>query len=129
MIAARVHIGDCDCTQSLHSLILTVAGSAVFVYDNGCNHAHYCLNREPMFFRDTQQLIDAMHYRGHTNCPTSFNIASVSKERRKPLLNSQLAEQQNAKLAYIVTQASHPSSANWLTLFCLSAVPYHRGTC
>lgn len=78
------------------------------MYDNGCNHAHYCLNREPAFFRHMQQLIDAMHYRGHTNCPTSFDITRVSKERREPLRNSQLAEQQNSKLGYIVTQASYP---------------------
>ena len=80
----------------------------MFVYDNGCNHAHYYLNREPGFFQHTQQLIDAMHYKAHTKCPTSFDITTVSKERRQPLLNSQLAEQQNAKLAYIVTQACHP---------------------
>lgn len=76
------------------------------VYDNGCNLAHYCLSREPAFFRNTQQLIDALHYQGHTKCPTSFDITRVNKERRASLKNSQLAEQKNSKVGYIVTQAS-----------------------
>ena len=55
----------------------------MFVYDNGCNHAHYCLNREPVFFQHMQQLIDAMHYKAHTMCPTSFDITTVDKDDRR----------------------------------------------
>ena len=68
-----------------------------------------------------QQLIDAMHYRVHTNCPTSFDITRVSKERRHALRNSQLAEQQNAKLGYIVSQASYCCPVSWLMCVCLAA--------
>lgn len=89
----------------------------MFVYDNGCNHAHYVLNREPHFFMDMHQLIDAMHFRAHTSCATSFDIQTVASAHSGPLGNSQLAEQRNSKLSYIETQASSPSSCHFDTVW------------
>ena len=92
---------------------------AAFVYDNGCNHAHYCLAREPHFFKDMQQLIDAMHYRSHTSCPTSYDITRMAWAHSGPLRNSQLAEQQNSKLSYIETQARCLAGCCILPSLCL----------
>ena len=67
--------------QNLPTADILSSCGAVFVYDNGCNHAHYFLDGKLDFFKDMQQLIDAsinaMHFRTHTSCPRR---PSTSKE-------------------------------------------------
>ena len=58
------------------------------MYNNGCNHAHCCLNREPAFFKHMQQLIDATHYKAHTKCPSSFD---TTPQQGAPSLPSDFA--------------------------------------
>lgn len=116
----------CDAGRNLLNLpSVDTLGScgAVFVYDNGCNHAHYFLNREPKFFKDMHQLIDAMHFRTHTSCPTSFDIKTVASAHSGLLSNSQLAEQRNSKLSRIETQVN----GQYVKHACLDGFECHCG--
>lgn len=65
------------------------------IYDNACNLSEYCMNRAPHLFMDTKFLVDAFHYRGHTNCCESFNsgfhkvlrgTSSVTHEQKNSML-------------------------------------------
>ena len=35
------------------------------IYDNGCNLHNYCLNREPVFFKQTWFVVDRFHWPNH----------------------------------------------------------------
>ena len=82
----------------------STAASAVAIYDNGCNFSHYCLNREPQFFRDTFTLVDAAHFiASHQSCSPAFY------SRKYPHItdNSQLQEQKNSQIDNIRDQVKH----------------------
>ena len=66
------------------------------IYDNACNLSEYCLNRAPELFIDTKFLVDAFHYKGHTNCSHSFNSGMHQSMFR---ISSVVHEQKNALLA------------------------------
>ena len=44
---------------------LPVAPSTV-IYDFACSLHAYCLNRDPIFFKDTRFLVDRFHWGNHT---------------------------------------------------------------
>lgn len=71
----------------------------LIVYDNCCNLAAYCLNNEPLFFRNTKFSIDAFHYHHHTNCNSSFNSLHITA--RDPALQASLTEQKNLRFAVL----------------------------
>lgn len=48
----------------------------LIVYDNACNLHSYALNRDPVFFKNTQFLVDRLHWRDHTGKPF-LNIITV----------------------------------------------------
>jgi hypothetical protein len=70
----------------------------VLVYDFGCAVMDYCLNRLPNWFKDMVVLVDKFHYENHKACSSSFNMRQFEDLK---LLNSQIAEQCNAKLRRI----------------------------
>ncbi|PNW69783.1 hypothetical protein CHLRE_20g751697v5 [Chlamydomonas reinhardtii] len=83
----------------------------VVVYDNNC-HAHaYFLNREPEWVTNTLFVIDKTHFRGHTGCCKAYDIARYSS---LVSLNSQLAEQRNAKLAMLKSHCAYMSQPLFL---------------
>lgn len=83
----------------------------VVVYDNNC-HAHaYFLNREPQWVERTLFVIDKTHFRGHTGCCKGYDIARYPELNS---LNSQLAEQRNAKLALLKSHCAYMSQPMFL---------------
>lgn len=43
------------------------------IYDNACNLAKYCLDREPVFFGHTVFVVDRFHRKSHHNCAPSYD--------------------------------------------------------
>lgn len=83
----------------------------VVVYDNNC-HAHaYFLNREPEWVTNTLFVIDKTHFRGHKGCCKAYDIARYPE---LITLNSQLAEQRNAKLAMLKSHCAYMSQPVFL---------------
>lgn len=85
----------------------------LITYDNCCRLMDYCLNREPEHFKNTCFLVDAMHYKNHTNCSCAFNIKESGPYKR---FNSQLCEQKNAKLVTIRDSAAYMKQTNFIFL-------------
>ena len=55
--------------ELLHFLLLfiiTTLAPGVIVYDAACLLHAYCLNRDPLFFKDTKFLCDVFHWKNHT---------------------------------------------------------------
>ena len=44
--------------------------------DNGCKLHDFCLNREPMHFKNVDFCIDEAHYRGHTHCSPAYSTGA-----------------------------------------------------
>lgn len=42
-------------------------------YDNGCNFLTYALNRDPVWAASVRVFIDALHFKGHVGCASSFS--------------------------------------------------------
>ncbi len=81
------------------------------IYDNSC-HAHaYFLNREPQWAKDITFLIDKTHFKGHTGCSLAYDIGRYPKYG---LLNSQLAEQKNSRLAILKKSCAYMTNALFL---------------
>ena len=116
---------------------------AWIVYDNACTLHRYCLNREPVFFRDTRFKVDRMHMRGHTGCPEGYDLDKTPPEmlvvdpelvRRRAAergveltdadlrgcsvtvgdLNSQSAEQANSRLNFVATTIMYMRQSNFM---------------
>lgn len=86
------------------------------VYDNGCNEADFCFNRDPAHFRDTEFFIDEAHFKGHTNCSPSFSTMYY-----RGISNSSLAEQKNSVLRFFESSVSCMSQLTclWFLRFVL----------
>ncbi|XP_060601822.1 uncharacterized protein LOC132755047 [Ruditapes philippinarum] len=74
------------------------------IYDNACKLHEYCLNRDPLFFKETEFYIDRLHLDNHTSCSYGYNL-SMYPELEK--LNSQCNEQANTGLKRIKDQLSY----------------------
>ncbi|XP_066910086.1 uncharacterized protein [Clytia hemisphaerica] len=74
------------------------------VYDNNCSLHAYCLNRDPVFFRETKFLVDRFHWKNHTACGTGY---CMNIYHELEWLNSQINEQQNASTKGLKTQLSY----------------------
>ena len=108
----------------------------MIIYDNACNLHRFCLRREAMFFSRTWFLIDRMHQPGHVACHEGYKMGSYPKEQVMvkgmtvpveggqlvfpPIslgdLNSQVAEQYNARLDRISTQVAYMSQSNFMAV-------------
>ncbi|KAK3599115.1 hypothetical protein CHS0354_016374 [Potamilus streckersoni] len=65
------------------------------IYNNACNLRNYCLNRDPVFFRETWFLVDCFHWCNHKGCHVGYNVSHYLQYVH---LNSQVAEQRNSTL-------------------------------
>lgn len=83
----------------------------IIVYDNSCSLHSYCLNRDPLFFKDTMFLVDRLHWNNHGGCSCGYCLDMY------PLLNhinSQANEQANAGLKRIKDQLSYMTASNFM---------------
>eukprot|EP01113_Clastostelium_recurvatum_P016638 TRINITY_DN19582_c0_g1_i1.p1 TRINITY_DN19582_c0_g1~~TRINITY_DN19582_c0_g1_i1.p1 ORF type:complete len:371 (+),score=60.34 TRINITY_DN19582_c0_g1_i1:158-1114(+) len=76
-------------------------------YDFACNLAEYCLNREPMMFRNVRWVVDRFHQANHT-CGPTFNMNKYNSLNNvistgMESLNSVL-ERHRAPLSYMAQQ-------------------------
>lgn len=44
------------------------------IYDFACNALEYCLNREPVMFRNTRFVVDRFHYKYNHKCSELFKM-------------------------------------------------------
>lgn len=79
------------------------------IYDNGCNLHHYCLSREPTFFKDTDFLVDQMHFNDHKKCSLNYNTKYYDS-----VSNSSLAEQKNAIIRLVTTQSAYMNQFTYM---------------
>ena len=52
--------------SELNPTKLVIAAPKLIIYDNCCNLMRYCLRRAPLFFSETQFLIDRLHWFNHS---------------------------------------------------------------
>ena len=68
--------------ESIWCLLICQGFSTVFatpriiVYDNACNLHSYSLNRDPVFFKNSQFLVDWLHWHDHTGAKHSLYCLS-----------------------------------------------------
>ncbi|KAK9807209.1 hypothetical protein WJX73_009167 [Symbiochloris irregularis] len=104
-------MADAESPKTVFDTLFTKWQTApkTFCMDNGCNVHQYILNREPDFFKDMKVFIDQMHYNGHTACSPAYSTGSYEW-----FTNSPLAEQKNAILGMMQTQAAHMNQTTFL---------------
>ncbi|XP_077992815.1 uncharacterized protein LOC144446848 [Glandiceps talaboti] len=79
----------------------------IIVYDNSCKLHQYCLNREPVFFKNTMFLVDRLHWCNHTGCSSGYNMKTYKTNIEISNLNSQICEQTNATISRIKSQLAY----------------------
>ncbi|XP_022803132.1 uncharacterized protein LOC111340536 [Stylophora pistillata] len=79
-------------------------GPRLIVYDNACNLHSHCLNRDPVFFKNSQFLLDRLHWRDPTGCSEAYNL---SRFRQWDTYNSQAAKQANSCLKSLKESLSY----------------------
>ena len=67
----------------------------VIIYDNTCKLHQDCLNRDPIFFKHTNFLVDWFHWRGHKGCSLGNNIDLYPNLNT---INTRVNEQTNANI-------------------------------
>ncbi|XP_065062822.1 uncharacterized protein LOC135689505 isoform X2 [Rhopilema esculentum] len=70
------------------------------IYDNCCHLHHYCLNRDPGFFKQCNFLVDRFHWKNH---------------KAYDRINTQINEQRNATLKTLKSQVSYMNEENFLS--------------
>ncbi|KAF8381954.1 hypothetical protein PRIPAC_71096 [Pristionchus pacificus] len=73
----------------------------IVIYDNSCHLSVYCINREPAMFKKTNFLIGRLHSKNHKTCCRSMYLREYDGDEEMKALNSQSAEQTNARLRHI----------------------------
>ncbi|EJD45046.1 hypothetical protein AURDEDRAFT_64771, partial [Auricularia subglabra TFB-10046 SS5] len=79
------------------------------VYDFACALAHYCMLREPRFFKNTRFVIDGFHAKGHTRCTKACFISNYANDSKISGVNSSAAECGNRGLLKIRRPLSYMS--------------------
>jgi hypothetical protein len=82
----------------------------LIIYDNACNLHTYCLNREPLFFKETRFLVDRFHWPNHTGCSAAYELSSYPQFSN---INSQTVEQANAAIQRIKSSLSYMNQINF----------------
>lgn len=82
----------------------------LIVYDNACNLHNYCLNRDPVFFRDSWFVVDRFHWCNHVGCHVGYNLSIYLQHRE---VNTQVAEQRNATLKKLKSMLSYMNIENF----------------
>ena len=89
-------------------------------YDRACKLHVYALKREPWFFRSTIFRVDILHYLNHVGCAESYNprvyrqTGMHSSSTAGPYVNSEAAEQANARLRLIRNPAAFMTQDNYM---------------
>ncbi|EJD45899.1 hypothetical protein AURDEDRAFT_63859, partial [Auricularia subglabra TFB-10046 SS5] len=81
----------------------------VVVYDFACALAHYCMLREPRYFKNTRFVIDGFHAQGHTRCTKACFISNYKNDSLLSDVNSSAAECGNRGLLKIRRLLSYMS--------------------
>ena len=84
----------------------------VIIYDNACSLHRYCLNREPIFFKNTSFCVDRFHWRGHIGCSSGYCLDEYCAMDIKTI-NSQVNEQANSGLQRIKGQLAYMNHSNF----------------
>ncbi|KAJ6527192.1 hypothetical protein B0H19DRAFT_1196670 [Mycena capillaripes] len=78
------------------------------IYDFACALGPYCMTREPVFFADTQFVIDDFHASGHTKCsPAAFLKTYAQVDPRLARINTSAAECGNGGISRIRKSVSY----------------------
>jgi hypothetical protein len=64
-----------DVVQTLFALLPSAPKRICF--DNACNLHTAVLNRCPVHFKDTDFVVDKMHYKGHKNCSAAYDAGKL----------------------------------------------------
>ncbi|XP_078586099.1 uncharacterized protein LOC144867969 [Branchiostoma floridae x Branchiostoma japonicum] len=78
------------------------------IYDNSCNLHSYCLNRDPLLFKNTWFLVDRLHWKNHKGCSVGYQL---SRYPQYDNVNSQVVEQCNSALKKLKGQLSYMNPA------------------
>lgn len=84
---------------------------SLVVYDNACNLHQYCINRDPDFFKNTAFRVDALHFKNHKACGSSYELKAYPQHKK---LNSQVVEQANSRIQRIKSQLSYMTQSNFV---------------
>ena len=111
------YLMDSFCCFYCFCLMMLNQAPELIIYDNSCHLQEYCLSRTPDFFKNTEFLVDRLHWHNHTTCSQGHNISLYPVLSK---INSQAAEQLNSFLARYRTQFSFMKLKNFskhLSLF------------
>ena len=100
--------------KTAFDLILTKFGDKIpstIIYDNGCHMHRYATKREPARFKNSKFLIDRFHSKNHT-CTKGYDMSTYIRDKKIKNINSQVAEQCNARLINLKNQIACMPSAN-----------------
>ena len=86
----------------------------VIIYDNACKLRQYCLNREPLFFKNTLFVMDRFHWKGHVGCTSGYSLDTYRLSVDLRSINSQVNEQANAGLQRIRGQLAYMTLDNFM---------------
>ena len=89
---------------------------SIIIYDNACKLHLFSLKREPVRFKDTQFLVDRLHYRkGHVGCSLGYCMDTYRDSHEINNINSQANEQANSSLRRLATQLAYMLPENVIT--------------
>ena len=89
----------------------------MIIYDKCCKLHAYCLNRKPVFFQNTQFLVDRFHWRGHIGCSKGYFLDSYKKMDTRGI-NSQVNEQSQCGAKAVAEPADlHEASKLFFSCF------------
>ena len=81
---------------------------------NACQLHKYCLNREPLFFKNTVFYVDRFHWNCHIGCSSGYCLDKYRTNLDIASINSQINEQANAGLKKLQAQLSYMSPSNFM---------------
>ena len=85
----------------------------IIIYDNACKLHSYCLNREPIFFKNTKFFVDRFHFKGHKGCSEGYSLNSYVTID-KQAINTQVNEQANAGIQKLKGHVSYMTVKNFM---------------
>ena len=119
-----------------HSYPFTFLAPKIVIYDNACNLQNYCLNRDPLFFKNTLFLVDRFHWKKlyrlvrivqhyyplqylmrssfliYLACAATYNTRMYTHLK---YLNTEINEQQNAAVKRLKNQVSYMTAEHFIS--------------
>lgn len=118
--------------------LLCFTAPKMVIYDNACSLHNYALNRDPIFFKDTEFYIDRLHWANHTGNVMCCSTHSIGFNRTNRILLSisNVCPSQVINNNYHVTMTLHetmlykytlllcnmPTVTNYVTVALLSVI-------